>query len=137
MDADQSAICEFLKQWPDQYVSRKEICRRAGGKWRFREDESWAVPVLSRMRDERIVESDETGHYRLVSEKSKDGKSKQRMWMSPAIRSMLKSSGHSFGTIDLDKDPEAKAQMAGVEPMLSYQSESPFAKGNTSPQPQH
>ncbi len=120
MDADQSAICEFLKQWPDQYVSRKEICRRAGGKWRFREDENWALPVLSRMREERIVESDDTGHFRLVSEKSKDGKNKQRLWMSPNIRSILKSSGQSFGTIDLDKDPETLAQMAGAEPLLSY-----------------
>jgi hypothetical protein len=134
MDADQSAICEFLRQWPDQYVSRKEICRRAGGKWRFREDENWAVPVLSRMREERIIESDDTGHFRLVSEKSKDGKNTQRMWMSPAIRSILKSSGQSFGTIDLDKDPETKAQMAGSESLLSYQAEAPFAESNASAQ---
>lgn len=86
------------------------------------------------MREERIVESDDTGHFRLVSEKSKDGKNKQRMWMSPAIRSILKSSGHSFGTIDLDKDPETKAQMAGSEPLLSYQSEAPFAQGNAAAQ---
>lgn len=132
MDADQSAICQFLKQTPDEFVSRKEICRRAGGKWRFREDENWAIPVLSRMREERIVESDDTGHFRLVSEKSKDAKNKQRMWMSPAIRSILKSSGQSFGTIDLDKDPETKAQMAGTEPLLAYQPESPFAQSSPS-----
>jgi hypothetical protein len=120
MDADQSAICQFLKQTPEEFVSRKEICRRAGGKWRFREDEFWAVPVLSRMREERIIESDDTGHFRLVKQ-SKNSGNKQRVWMSPAIRSMLKSSGHSFGTIDLDKEPETARQMASAEPLLSYQ----------------
>ena len=54
MDADQTAISLFLKQWPDEFISRKEICRRAGGKWRFREDEHWAAPVLSRMLDQRV-----------------------------------------------------------------------------------
>jgi len=38
MEADQTEICQFLKSWPDQFVSGKEICRRAGGKWRFREE---------------------------------------------------------------------------------------------------
>lgn len=130
MDADQNAICQFLKSWPGQFVSRREICRRAGGKWRFREDEHWAVPVLQRMVEDRIIESDDTGHFRLVLQKSSDAKKKQRMWMSPAIRSILKSSGQSFGTIDLDKDPETAAQMASSEPLLSYQPESPLTSGN-------
>lgn len=128
MDADQSAICQFLKQSPEEYVSRKEICRRAGGKWRFREDEHWAVPVLSRMREERIIESDETGHYRLVKETKNSG-NKQRVWMSPAIRSMLKSSGQSFGTIDLDKEPDPVGQVANSESLpghsFSYQENRP------------
>lgn len=119
MDADQTAICQFLKQSPEEFISRKEICRRAGGKWRFREDEYWAVPVLARMREQQIVEADETGHYRLVKENSKDAANKQRVWLSPAIRSMLKSSGRSFGTIDLDKEPETAAQMASPNPLLA------------------
>lgn len=117
MDADQTAITQFLKQSPDEFVSRKEICRRAGGKWRFREDEFWAVPVLTRMREERIIESDDTGHFRLVKQTKNSG-NKQRVWMSPAIRSMLKSSGQNFATIDLDKEPETAAQMASAKPLL-------------------
>lgn len=120
MDADQTAICQFLKQSPEEFVSRKEICRRAGGKWRFREDEHWAVPVLARMREQLIVEADETGHYRLAKENSKDAGNKQRVWMSPAIRSLLKSSGQSFGTIDLDVEPDATNQMAGAELLPSH-----------------
>lgn len=118
MDADQSAICQFLKQQPQEFVSRKEICRRAGGKWRFREDEYWAVPVLSRMREEGIVEADDTGHFRLAPQK-KEFNNKQRVWMSPAIRSLLKSSGQSFGTIDLDAEPETASPLAGSHPLFS------------------
>lgn len=130
MDADQTAICEFLKQSPEEFISRKEICRRAGGKWRFREDEYWAVPVLARMREQQIVESDETGHYRLVKETSNDSGNKQRVWMSPAIRSMLKSSGQSFGTIDLDKEPETAAPMGSGNSLLNSPASPEFSLNN-------
>lgn len=123
MDADQTAIIQYLKQSPEDFVSRKEICRRAGGKWRFREDEHWAVPVLSRMREARLVESDDTGHYRLVKQTGNNSRNKQRVWMSPSIRSMLKTSGHNFGTIDLDKEPDTAGQLASAEPLLNYQTD--------------
>ena len=118
MDTDQNLICQFLKQSSDEFVSRKEVCRRADSKWRFREDEYWAVPVLMRMREDRIVESNDTGHYRLVKQNAKDSQNKQRVWMSPAIRSMLKSSGQSFGTIDLDKEPERVERTTVAEPLM-------------------
>ena len=50
-DADEVEICQFLKSWPGQFLSGKTICRRAGGKWRFREDENWA----GRKRDHRAA----------------------------------------------------------------------------------
>lgn len=109
MDHDQAAITQFLQQWPDTFVSRREICRRAAGKWRFREDENWATPVLQRMVEEKMVESDQTGHYRLVREKSRGDRDKQRMWLSPALRALLKQSGHSFETVDLEQEPAGDA----------------------------
>jgi hypothetical protein len=121
MDADQNAICEFLKTWQDQFVSRREICRRAGGKWRFREDEHWAVPVLHRMVEEGIVESDDTGHYRLVNNGCADPNKKRKLWLSPAIRSVFKESGREFGLLDLDNDPDTQEQLDSAEPALSYQ----------------
>ena len=51
------------------------------------------------------------------------------MWMSPAIRSILKSSGQSFGTIDLDKDQKPRPKWP-AQPLLSYQPESPLTSGN-------
>ena len=122
MDADQNAICQFLKTWPGQFVSRREICRRAGGKWRYREDENWAVPVLLRLVEDRIVESDEAGHFRLMQqEASADSGNKRKLWLSPAIRAILKERKRDFGLLDLDKEPETEEQMASLEPLLGYQ----------------
>ncbi|MGC3958336.1 MAG: hypothetical protein QM813_10460 [Verrucomicrobiota bacterium] len=132
MDADQTAICQFLKSWPGQFVSRREICRRAGGKWRYREDEHWAVPVLQRMLEERLVESDDTGHFRLMKHAANDPRNKKRIWLSPAYRSILQQSGRNFGTIDLDKEPETAEQMASAEPLLSYQNDLQLPPANTS-----
>jgi hypothetical protein len=108
IDSDQNDICQYLKSWPGQFVSRREICRRAGGKWRFREDENWAVPVLQRMLETRLVETNSTGHYRLVLKSLAEAKDKKRVWISPAIRAILQKSGRSFPVFDLDKtgDPD-------------------------------
>lgn len=124
MDADQTIICQYLKQSPEEFISRKEICRRAGGKWRYREDENWAVPALMHLLENRVVESDDTGHFRLMKQTTKGAGNKQRLWLSPAIRSVLKQSGQEFGTIDLDKEPETAEQLASADPLLRYQTES-------------
>src|SRR5258705_10750608 len=121
MDADKNVICQFLKTWPGQFVSRREICRRAGGKWRYREDENWAVPILQRMVEDGIVESDDTGHFRLMKQASADSSNKQKLWLSPAMRTIFKESGRDFGLLDLDKEPETEEQLASLEPLLSYQ----------------
>ena len=125
MDDGQYAICEFLKMWPGQFVARREICRRAGGKWRYREDESWAVPVLQRMVEDGIVESDDSGHFRLMKQASADSSNKRKLWLSPAIKTILKESGSDFGLLDLDKEPETEEQLASLDPLLSYQVDFP------------
>ncbi len=107
MDEEQNKICQFLKTWPGQYVSRKEICRRAGGKRRYREDENWAVPILQRMLDIKLVEKDSAGHFRLTEQKSGDQKKGKKMWISPAIKAILRKNGGDFGLIDLDKEVDS------------------------------
>jgi len=104
MDADQTEICQFLKSWPDQFVSSKEICRRAGGKWRFREDPGWALPILRRMAESGIIQTDIAGRFRLIQQASPTDPNKRRLWISPTIRRILEESGKNFGVIDLDKD---------------------------------
>ena len=115
MDADENEICQFLKSWPGQFVSGKTICRRAGGKWRFREDENWAVPILRRMLDSSLVEADDTGHYRLNKQASSEKPNRKKLWISPAIKAILRHSGGDFGVIDLDKEEDPDDGMANAE----------------------
>ena len=82
-----------------------EISRRAGTKRRYREEPNWAVPVLSRLVEQGIVESDSTGHYRL---KRSEKKKRAKRWIAPHIQKILEQSGRSFDEvikIDEDFDP--------------------------------
>jgi hypothetical protein len=104
MDADQTEICQFLKSFQDQFVSGKEICRRAGGKWRFREEPAWALPILRRMLESRILETDIDGRFRLTQQTTNTQFTRKKMWVSPAIQRILEESGKNFGVFELDKD---------------------------------
>jgi hypothetical protein len=100
MDAEERDICDFLKSWPDQYVGGREIAKRAGGKWRFRDDPNWANPVLSRLVDAQIVEADASGHYRLLPEKK--NKHLKKWWLSPDKKKALEESGKQFDGVVTD-----------------------------------
>jgi len=101
MNADERDICNYLKSWPGQFVYGRDIARRAAGKWRFREDPEWAMPVLAKLVEQGIVESDSTGHYRL-----KIKKEKAKKWISPQIKQILDKSSKDFtGVIELE-DPD-------------------------------
>ena len=104
MDADQTEICQFLRTFQDQFVSGKEICRRAGGKWRFREEPTWALPILRRMFESKIVETDEDGRFRLTQPSTPGKATRKKVWMSPAIQRILEESGKNFGVFEVDKD---------------------------------
>ena len=100
MDADEKDICNYLKTWPGQFVYGRDIARRAGGKWRFREEPDWATPVLARLVEKGILESDATGHYRLKVAR----KEKREKWISPAVKAILEKSSKDFSeVIELDK----------------------------------
>jgi hypothetical protein len=104
MDADEREICLYLKGFPGQFVSYAEISRRAGGKRRYRQEPEWASPVLNRMIEKGIVESDATGHYKL---KTRPKKERAARWVSPQIRKILEGSGKNFeGVFEVDKDEE-------------------------------
>ena len=94
MDADERDIVNYLKSWPGQFVSAREIARRASGKFRFRQDPDWASGAIGRLVERDIIESDSTGHYRLIRKALKE---KPKKWISPAIRTILKESGRDFG----------------------------------------
>lgn len=97
MDSDERAICDYLKSWPNTYVSAREIARRAGGKRRYREEPQWANPVISRLLEQAMIETDGLGHYRLrvmAIEKKRTHK-----WVSPQMKKILEKSGKDFDEI--------------------------------------
>jgi hypothetical protein len=96
MEADQKLIQLYLKSMPGQFISGKEIARRAAGKSRFSDEPDWAVPVLKEMVEKGKLEKDAAGHYRLSAPKEKRGPKK---WISPQMKRILEKSGKEFHEI--------------------------------------
>ena len=90
MDSEEQEIFYFLKTWGEEFVSAKEIARRASGKQKFHKNPEWAKPLLMRMQDRGVLESDTSGRYRIkpVAKKNKD-----KRWVSPDIAKILEQSG--------------------------------------------
>ncbi len=59
-------ILDYLRTSPENFFSPREICRRAGGKQKFQENDRWALPVLSRMMMMKLIETNGNGHYRIL-----------------------------------------------------------------------
>jgi hypothetical protein len=88
MDSEEREIVQYLRSWGKEFVGVREICRRAGGKRRFHEDENWAVPILETLAERGVLERDAMGRYRLKPKpKSKSG----GRWLSPEIAEILKT----------------------------------------------
>jgi hypothetical protein len=102
MEQEEKEICIYLKSLPGQFISGKEICRRAGGKWRYRENEKWALPVIAKLVEKKILESDSTGHYRLIIKE--DPKNKKKKWVSPQMKAILERSGKDFTHVISEED---------------------------------
>jgi hypothetical protein len=99
MEDTEQEICLYLKTLPDQFISSREICRRAGGKWRFREDEEWALPILKLMVQKGLVEVDPNGHYRAVDlERAAKKKERKKTWVAPQIQNILAKGGVNMAT---------------------------------------
>lgn len=94
MEADEKQIYLYLKSLPGQFISGREIARRAGGKARHRDEPDWAAPVLKQMVEKGKLEKDPMGHYQLIV-KTKD-KNHENKWVSPQIRKILEQSGKTF-----------------------------------------
>jgi hypothetical protein len=93
MDADEREIHCYLKGWRGQFLSPREIRRRAAGKKRFQESPDWAKPILLRMVDKGILETDESGYFHLKPIQKRD---KRQKWVSPNIARILRESGKDF-----------------------------------------
>jgi len=90
MDTDERDIFQFLKTWGADFTNAKEVARRATSKKRFYEDPDWAKPILMRMTERGILESDVQGRYRI---KPVPKKRQGRQWIAPNIAKILQESG--------------------------------------------
>ena len=94
MDTDEREICTYLKSFAGQWVSAREIARRAGGKHKFREDQNWTAQPLARLMEKALLESDTSGHYRLKPQQKVQKKAER--WISPELKKILEESGKKF-----------------------------------------
>ena len=101
MDSDEKDICLYLRTCGGQFTSGKEISRRASGKRRYSTDPNWVFPVLTRLGEKGLVESDSTGHYRLRPPRAGE---KKKKWVAPAIRQILEKTKKFDEAIKVD-DP--------------------------------
>jgi hypothetical protein len=68
-DSDEQTVLDYLATSPQTFFSVREVCRRAGSRDQYEENQRWAIPVLGRLAIRGLVEADAHGHYRLVPEK--------------------------------------------------------------------
>jgi hypothetical protein len=113
-DAEEQEICEYLKSYTDQYVSAKEIARRAGGKKKFKDNPYWVNKPLMRLIERGILEGDSLGRFRLKPPKEER---KPRRWISPQMRRILEASGKDVDTF--------------LQEQLENQNDKPAAKEKT------
>src|SRR6266508_3093265 len=106
MDADEREVYYYVKSWGREFVSAREISRRAGGKHKFRQTPDWAKPVIARMLERGILESDNASHYRLKANPKRD--KKKRHWVSPQVAKLLQESAKDFSAaIKVEEDPDS------------------------------
>ena len=106
MDADEKEIYRYLKSQSENFVTWHVISRHAGGRSRFQESSEWARPVLMRMQERGIVETDQTGAYRLKPVPT--DLSAAPRWVSPQIAELLLRSGKKIpGAVRQGDDDEA------------------------------
>ena len=97
MDADERAIYYYLKSVRPKAAPLRDIGRRVGGRRRFRYNPAWAAPVLLRMVERRILETDVQGDYHLKPMPPRETEGKR--WASPAIAELLKTKGKYSHTL--------------------------------------
>jgi len=105
MDYDERSVRIFLKGYPGQFVSPRVISRRLGGRRRYHDDPLWVLPILNKLLEKGLVETDPQGHFRLKKVEPTDRRT--RTWISPQVRRILERSAQDFSVvIKLDDDED-------------------------------
>jgi len=107
MDADENEIVAYLKQFGRQFVSGREICRRAAGKQRYREEPYWANQPLLRLVERGILETDAGGHFRIVPDEKKQRGHKDAD--ASRVKKLLEGSGEDLSDALGSEVPDTSA----------------------------
>jgi hypothetical protein len=107
MDSEEKDIFDYLKSWGRQFVSAREICRRAGGRKKWDKSPHWAMPLLNAMVDKNILETDSMAHYRIRPDEKTE---KRERWLSPEVAKILKERG-----LDAEKPHDITAESDGQD----------------------
>jgi hypothetical protein len=98
LTADESCVVEYLKQWPNEFISKIEIARRAETRTRFLFDPTWADRALLSLMASGMIESNGLGQYSLpgpsAATKVKCGD--KMMFITPHLAEILEKSGNRF-----------------------------------------
>lgn len=97
MDADERDIYHYVKSLRPQPTPARDISRRVGGKRKFHYNAEWVQPVLLRMVERGILETNHEGAYHLKPVPRPDTAGKR--WVTPEIGHLLQASGKGFHNV--------------------------------------
>ena len=96
LNADESCVLQFLKNWPDTFISAAEIARRADGKTRHRTEPRWAAPILGQLVTLKLAETDGHGKFRLVTGGMTVKHGGKKRFVAPHLRAILEKHERKF-----------------------------------------
>jgi hypothetical protein len=98
LTADEICVLDYLKHWPNEFVSKIEIARRAETRTRFLFDPTWSDRALRSLIESGMVESNGLGQYSLPGRGAattvKCGA--RTMFVAPHLAEILEKSGSRF-----------------------------------------
>jgi len=65
LNADEQCILNYLEHCGEAGASGREIARKASTKDRWKEDERWAAPAISALKDKSLITTSPAGNYML------------------------------------------------------------------------
>lgn len=72
MNADEMRIIGFLNEFPEEFVSVVDVSRKLGKGRRYKEDRTWAAPIMRRMEMDGLLETNDAGDFRVRTEYRED-----------------------------------------------------------------
>ena len=72
LNEDEQIILKFLEQCGEVGASAREISRKASTKARWKDDERWAMPSLSSLKDKKLIETNPAGAYIVPKDEDED-----------------------------------------------------------------